>query len=268
MGHNIYIVIISMISLSLIGALSGILLAYASDKFKVYIDPLVEDILKLLPRANCGACGHPGCAGLAEAIAAGKAEANACTVGGEQTAKAIAERIGKGKVDLKERFFVHVFCGGGTDKCAKKFQYEGIKDCDAVLLVGGGDKTCSYGCLGYGNCVRACKFDAMKMNSYGMPVIEKEKCVSCGKCIASCPRKIIGYIPKSGKIAVDCSTKDKGPYVRKICKVGCIGCKLCQKACKYDAISFRNVVPIIDYKKCTACLECVKVCPPKTIVEI
>jgi len=278
MDQNILTVIISVIALSLIGAFSGMLLAYASAKFKVETDPMVDEVLKLLPRANCGACGFPSCVALAEAIVSGKADVASCKVGGESTAKAIAEKVGAGKVDLKEKLVSCVFCGGSTDKCGRKFEYKGIPDCFAVLLVGGGDKLCSFGCLGYGNCVKACKFDAMKMparRSLGegggndnIPIIDKEKCVACGKCINACPRHMIGYRPKSAKILVNCVTKDKGAYVRKICKVGCIGCKLCQKACKYDAISFKDVVPIIDYNKCTACLECVKVCPQKTIIEI
>jgi len=266
MDQNILLVVISIISLAIIGGLSGALLAFAADKFKVEVDPKVDEVYKLLPRANCGVCGFPSCTALAEAIVAGKADVNACKVGGESTAKAIAEKIGSGKVDIKEKTTARVFCGGGNDKCGKKFTYNGIKDCDAVLLVAGGDKLCSYGCLGYDNCVKACKFDAMRMGDDGIPVVDPEKCVACGKCIVACPKKIIGYIPKSAKIVVNCSTKDKGAYVKKICKVGCIGCRLCEKACKPGAIKMKDNLPVIDYSKCTACLECVRVCPMKTIL--
>jgi len=268
MNKDILLIIISVVSLAVIGGLSGALLAFASEKFKVKIDPRVEEVLGLLPRANCGACGYPSCASLAEAIVSGKADPVACKVGGESTANKIAELIGKGKCEVKERLVARVFCGGGSSECGKKFDYNGIKDCDAVLLVGGGDKLCSHSCLGYGTCVKACKFDAMKMNNDGLPEIDRDKCVTCGKCVAACPRIIIGYIPKSAKVAVNCSTKDKGAYVRKICKVGCISCRLCEKACKPGAITMKGNLPVIDYNKCTACLECVKVCPMKTIIEI
>ncbi|MFH1710403.1 MAG: RnfABCDGE type electron transport complex subunit B [bacterium] len=268
MDPNIIIILISIISLALIGGLSGVLLAFASEKFKVERDPKVEEVLNLLPRANCGACGYPSCIALAEAIIAGGADPAACKVGGESTANKIAESLGKGKCEVKERTTAHVFCGGSNKNCGKKFEYNGISDCDAVLLVGGGNKLCSYGCLGYGACAKVCKFDALKMGSNGLPVINPEKCVACGKCIVACPKKIIGYIPRSAKIAVNCSTKDKGAYVRKICKVGCIACKMCEKACAPGAITMRENLPVIDYNKCTACLECVRVCPMKTIVEI
>lgn len=268
MGQDITIIIISIISLMLIGAVSGALLAFASEKFKVPVDPKVEEILSLLPRANCGACGYPSCRALAEAIVSGKVDPTSCKVGGESTAKAIADKIGAGKCEIKERMIARVSCGGTIANSGRKFNYKGIPDCDAVLLVGGGDKICQYGCLGYGTCVKACKFDALRMGPDGIPIIDCDKCVACGKCIVACPRKIIGYIPKSARVFVNCSTKDKGAYVRKICKVGCIGCRLCEKACKPGAITMNNNLPFINYSKCTACLECVKVCPMKTIVEI
>ena len=267
MNSNIAVILISIICLALIGGLSGALLAFASEKFKVKKDPVVEEVLGLLPRANCGACGYPSCIALAEAIVAGKADPTACKVGGESTANRIAEKLGKGKCEVKEQMVARVFCGGSNGNCGKKFDYNGIPDCDAVLLVVG-DKLCSYGCLNYGTCVKACKFDAMKMGNNGLPVIDPEKCVACGKCIVACPRKIIGYIPKSAKVVINCSTKDKGAYVRKICKVGCIACRLCEGACAPGAITMRDNLPVINYSKCTACLECVKVCPMKTIVEI
>jgi Na+-translocating ferredoxin:NAD+ oxidoreductase subunit B len=268
MNSNIAIILISIVSLAIIGGLSGAILAFASEKFKVEKDPKVEEVLELLPRANCGACGYPSCSALAEAIVAGKADPTACKIGGESTANRIAEKLGTGKCEVKERLVARVFCGGSNENCGKKFEYKGIPDCDAALLVSGGDKLCSYGCLNYGTCVKACKFDAMKMGDDGLPVIDPEKCITCGKCITACPRKIIGYIPKSAKVVVNCSTKDKGAYVRKICKVGCIGCRLCEKACAPKAITMKENLPVIDYGKCTACLECVRVCPMKTIIEV
>jgi len=266
MTSNTAIILISIISLALLGALSGALLAFASEKFKVKIDPKVEEVLGLLPRANCGACGYPSCVSLAEAIVVGKADPAACKVGGESTANKIAASLGKGKCEVKERMIARHSCGGSNENCGKKFEYKGILDCDAVLLVGGGDKLCSYGCLGYGTCVKACKFDALKMGVNGLPVVDPDKCVACGKCLVACPRKIISYIPRSAKVLVNCSTKDKGASVKKICKVGCISCRLCEKACAAGAITMRDNLPVIDYSKCTACLECVKVCPMKTIL--
>jgi electron transport complex protein RnfB len=265
---NLSIIIISIITLSAIGAVSGVLLAYASEKFKVQVDPMVETILKLLPHANCGACGYPSCDALAHAMIEGKADAAACKVGGETTAKLIAEQIGKTSVEIKDKMTAHVFCGGDLDQSGRKFKYSGIPDCDAAILVNGGDKTCTYGCLGYGNCVRVCKFDAMRMSDKGLPIVDKEKCVACGKCIVACPRNIVGYIPKSAKVAIDCVSKDKGAYVRKICKVGCIKCTLCEKNCPTGAIGNSKELPKIDYKKCDNLMGCVKVCPQKTIIEV
>jgi Na+-translocating ferredoxin:NAD+ oxidoreductase subunit B len=258
----------SVISLSLLGAVSGLLLWFAAEKFKVVIDPMIEDVLKLLPGANCGACGFPSCASCAEAIVSGKAEANACKVGGAATAEKVAAKIGSGKCEVGELMVAHVFCGGTLDKSGRKFKYTGIRDCDAAILVNGGDKICNYGCLGYGTCVKACKFGAMTMPADGIPKINKEKCVACGKCIAACPRKLISYIPKTSKAVIDCSSYDKGSYVRGICKVGCIKCHLCEKNCPTGAVKFTNDLPKIDNNICTGNFKCVEVCPQKTIVKL
>lgn len=278
---NMWIILASVLTLAIIGAVSGALLAYAAEKFKVEEDPKVDQITALLPGANCGACGYPGCRALAEAIAKGKADISSCPVGGNKVAEEISKIMGA-SCELKEKLVAKVYCGGSNDKCGKKFEYHGIKDCAAVLLVGGGDKLCDYGCLGYGNCARACKFDALKMGKDGLPIIDPEKCVSCGKCIKACPRNLILLTPKKAKVLVNCSSKDKGAKVRKICKVGCIKCNLCEKKCPVKAISFPalkiyssepsgpvgQTIPIVDHNICQGIKECVKVCPTKTIIDI
>jgi len=270
---NIQIILASVISLSIIGAIAGSALAYASLKFKVETDPRIDEVLKALPNTNCGACGYPGCRPLAEAIVKGSADMSSCRVGGDKVAKAIAAIMGTTSCAVKVKLIARLLCGGGNDKCGKKFEYHGVKRCDAVLLVGGGDKLCDHGCLGYSDCVLTCKYDAMRMGDDGLPVIDPEKCLSCGKCIAACPRKLIQLVPKKAKVLIACSSKDKGAKVRKICTVGCIKCRLCEKKCPTRSISFPEgpageVLPVIDHEKCQGIKECVKVCPTKTIIEL
>lgn len=265
--ENVPIIIASILTLSIIGAVSGALLAYAAEKFKVEYDPNIEAIFQVLPQTNCGACGYPGCRPLAEAISKGVVDANGCRVGGEKTTQAICKILGS-TAKPHDPVSARLFCGGGNDICGKKFEYRGIRNCAAAMLVSGGDKLCDYGCLGYGDCVKTCKFDAMKMGDNGLPLIDPEKCVACGKCLSSCPRKLIKYVPKKAKVLVNCSSKDKGAMVRKVCKVGCIKCNLCEKNCPTKAIVFKDLLPVINYDVCEVKRKCVQVCPTKTIIDL
>jgi ferredoxin len=203
----------------------------------------------------------------------GKVEPSACRVGGEKVTAEVCKILGTDTVAVAEKLIARLFCGGGHDKCGKKFEYHGVKTCSAATLVGDGDKLCDYGCLGYGDCVKVCKFDAMRMGEDGLPIIDPAKCTACGLCIKECPRALIQLVLKKAKIIINCSSTDKGAKVRKICKVGCIKCKLCEKKCPTKAISFPDgplgrVLPVVDNNKCEGLKECVKVCPTKTIIEL
>jgi len=252
------------ITLGILGMIFGLGLAIASDKFAVDVDPRVESINEILPGANCGACGKPGCSGFAQAVVEGAAPVAGCTVSQAPVAQRIAEIMGV-KLEDRERIIAVVMCHANGVR--NKFVYHGIKDCRAADIIGGGFSGCDYGCLGLGTCVEACKFEAMYMGDDGLPAVIRERCTGCGKCAAACPRKIIGMVPESKKVHVRCKSLDKGAVARKICQDSCIACKRCEKECPYDAIHVQNNLAVIDYHKCTSCGKCVSVCPNNTIIN-
>ena len=248
------------------GVVIGLLLGLAGKKLHVDVDEKEEIILELLPGVNCGACGYPGCDGLASAIAAGKAPANACTVANSDTHSEIATVMGT-EVETTGKQVAFVKCAGSCDKTKKKSNYYGIEDCrKANQTPGGGPLQCEYGCMGYGSCVRVCQFDAIHIVD-GIALVDKEKCTACGLCISECPKGLIELVPYNTGHFVRCNSNDKGKDVKKACSIGCIGCKLCEKACDYDAVHVNDFLALIDYDKCTNCGECAKKCPTKVILS-
>lgn len=256
----------AVILLSATGAVLGLFLVISSIKFNVKKDPMLEQVEEALPGANCGACGKPGCFNMAEAMFKGEAEVDSCPPGGEETAQQIARILGKDSSEKKEKTTAYIRCKGMTDDIAtKKFDFIGIGSCLMADRIGGGWKSCEFGCLLYGDCVQACPFDALHMTDQG-PAVDLEKCTSCGLCVKACPRDIIEIIPLKKKThIVSCISTEKGGRVRKQCKVGCIGCGLCVKACKFDAIKVEDNLAVIDQEKCKMCQACVKACPQNTI---
>ncbi|HHY45671.1 MAG TPA: RnfABCDGE type electron transport complex subunit B [Firmicutes bacterium] len=255
-----------MLVLGGLGALFGVALALAAKKFAVEQDPRFEKIVEVLPGANCGGCGYPGCSGLAEAISKGSAPVDACPVGGAAVAAKVATIMGQEPVKGYVRKVARVMCGGDRANASTRFLYSGLNDCKAAGLVAGGPKACTYGCLGLGSCVRACPFDAMRMGDNGLPIVDEEKCTGCGKCVAACPRNLIVLVPDSSKVNVYCKSEARGAQVRKVCKVGCIGCGLCVKVCPNSAIVLENNLASILPEKCDACGRCVEKCPTKCII--
>lgn len=248
-----------------VGLFLGLFLGVAGILFKVEVDEKEEAVLGALPGNNCGGCGFPGCSGLAAAIAKGEAPVNACPVGGEAVGKVIAEIMG---VEAEEsvRMTAFVKCAGTCDKTTQNYEYTGVEDCSMVKYVpDGGAKSCGHGCLGFGNCMKACPFGAISIQD-GIAVIDKEACKACGKCVATCPKNLIELIPYDAKCKVACSSKDKGPVAMKACKSACIGCGLCVKACPSEAITVTDFHAHIDQSKCTGCGACKEKCPKKAIV--
>lgn len=257
-------IIFAIVSIGGLGIVFGAILGFASKIFAVDEDPRVGQVQECLPGANCGGCGYPGCGGLATAIVAGKAPVNACAPGGAKAAAAIAEVMGV-VAEETESTVAFVKCGGTCDKAQNKYDYDGIDDCImAAQLAGASSKACAYGCMGLGSCVKACKFDAIKIEN-GVAVVDPDLCVSCGKCVSTCPKHIIEIVPKKKKVKVQCSSKDMGKAVMSVCSAGCIGCKICEKTCKFDAIHVIDNIAVIDYDKCKNCGMCANKCPKKVI---
>ncbi len=257
-------ILMPILSLGGMSLLFGAGLAYASQKFAVETDPREEEVREALPGANCGACGYPGCDGLAAAIVAGNAAVTSCPVGGSEVAKRIGMIMGM-EAETTQRKIAKVLCAGDCNNAAEKYRYQGIEDCVAASMLAYGSKECSYGCLGLGTCVRACPFDAIHINEMGIAEVDRDKCTSCEKCVAACPKQLIEMIPESSEVQVMCKSEDKGKFVRKACKVGCIACRICEKACQYDAIKVENNIARIDYDKCVNCMVCAEKCPTKAI---
>ncbi|SHI34228.1 RnfABCDGE type electron transport complex subunit B [Parasporobacterium paucivorans] len=257
-------VIIAAAVVAGVGILIGFLLGAADLAFKVEVNEIELKVREALPGNNCGGCGYPGCDGLAAAIANGEAPAGACPVGGSVTAQIIAEITGQTADMVKNVAFVK--CHGSNSVSSLKYEYHGNMNCkEAALVSGGGPKGCSFGCMGYGSCVSACEFDAIHVQD-GLALVDREKCVACGKCIAECPKNLIEMVPYQAEHLVRCNSTSKGKDVKAVCSVGCIACKMCEKACAFDAVKVVNNLAHIDYDKCTNCGACAQKCPTKIIV--
>lgn len=253
----------SVLVLGILGLIFGAVLAYASKKFAVKVDERVEKILGVLPGANCGGCGFPGCGGLANAIVEGGVPINACPVGGADCSCKIGEIMGM-TADRGEKQVAKILCKGNCQSAKNKYEYEGIYDCRSANSLNSGAKECKFGCLGLGTCRDYCKFGAISILD-GVAIIDEDKCVMCGKCIEVCPKHIIAPKPVSKEVVVECSSLEFGKSVKEKCSVGCIGCGMCVKACPFGAIEFENKIAKINYEKCVECMSCVIKCPTKVI---
>ncbi len=259
------IILLPVLAIGGMGLVFGALLAIAAKIFAVEKDERIPQIEKCLPGANCGGCGFAGCSAAAEAIVEGKAPVNCCPVGGSEVAQKIAEIMGV-KPEKIERMTAFVMCSGG-DMAKNKYENNQNIDCHTANRLSGGMKMCSFGCLGFGSCVKKCKFGAISVKD-GVAVVDREKCTNCGACMAECPRKIIKRVPYSAKTVVACNSKDKGKDTRLACDAGCIGCGICAKNCEAQAITLENNLASINYAKCTGCGVCVEKCPRKIIKMI
>lgn len=257
------LIVYAVVVLGVLGLIFGLILDFASKKFAVEVDEKEAAVLEVLPGANCGGCGFPGCGGLAAAIAKGEAPVNACPVGGASVAEKVAAIMGV-EAGSGEKIVANVRCKGTCEATKNKYEYSGIEDCRAAAVLIGGPKGCSYGCLGLGTCVQVCAFDAIHVVD-GVAVVDDEKCVNCGKCIDVCPKGLIERKPQNKEVTVLCKSNDFGKAVKDNCTVGCIGCGICFKECPFDAIIFENKLAQIDYDKCKQCNKCAMKCPTKVI---
>ena len=243
----------------------GLALGFFKKIFAVEVDPMVGKIRELLPGANCGACGYPGCDGYALAVAGKTAEISSCTVGGKPVAEKLSALVG-GDVVIQPVIAV-LACRGSHEKARLKGEYIGVKSCRAAKIATGSIKRCTWGCQGFGDCTKVCKFDALKLGEDGLPHVDTAKCTGCRLCMAECPQHIIWAVPRDLKGARPlCSNLNVNKtMVAKNCKAGCIKCELCVKNCPEQCIKMVNGIPVVDYNKCTGCGVCVNKCPIKVM---
>lgn len=265
-------IIITIISLCAIGVISAVILYVVAQKFKVKEDPRIDTVEGLLPGANCGGCGYPGCRGLAEAAVRSETlDGILCPVGGTPVMQKIAAALGR-EVAVQAPKVAVVRCNGSCENRPRINRYDGARSCAIEHSLYAGETACTYGCLGCGDCVAACPFDAIHMNeTTGLPEVDDQKCVACGACVKACPRNIIELRnkgPKDRRVFVSCINKDKGAIARKACKAACIGCMKCAKECPFEAITVENNLAYVDYNKCRLCRKCVSVCPTGAIHEV
>ena len=266
------VILIAVISLGAIALVAAVILYWASKKFAVYEDPRIAQVAAVLPQANCGGCGYPGCSGFADAcVKAGSLEGKLCPVGGQAVMAKVADILGLA-AEASEPKVAVVRCNGTCANRPRINEYDGAKSCAIAAALYGGETGCSYVCLGCGDCVAACKFDAIHMNpETGIPEVDEEKCTACGACAKACPKGIIEIRlkgKKSRRVYVRCVNKDKGAIARKACSVACIGCGKCVKTCPFEAITLENNLAYIDYNKCKSCRKCEEACPQGSIIAL
>lgn len=266
------LILVAVISLGAIGLISAIVLFVASKKFAVYEDPRIGEVAEVLPQANCGGCGYPGCAGFAEAcVKAGSLEGKLCPVGGQPVMARVAAILGLEAASAEPKVAV-VRCNGSCEHRPRTTRYDGVSSCAVANATYGGETDCTFGCLGCGDCVDACQFDAIHMNpETGLPEVDENACTACGACVKACPRRIIELRPKgknNRRVYVSCVNKDKGAQTRKACSVGCIGCGKCVKVCPFEAITLENNLAYIDPAKCKLCRKCEAECPQRAILAV
>ena len=261
---GILVLIVSVASMGGIGLILSLILVVADKKLAVKEDPRVEKALEALPGINCGACGFAGCSGFAAAVAAGEVSVSGCKPGGQAVAAQLAKILGVEEAEADIPSKARVFCSGGIKEAVRNKVYTGVRTCEAAHIVGG-EKACLYSCIGYGDCVEACPFDAMYMNENGLPVVNLEKCTGCGECVKACPRNIMGLAAADEMVHVYCRSRDKGPVVRKICSAGCIACKLCEKDDDTGSVKVVDNLSVIDYSVDKEPLKAIERCPTKVI---
>lgn len=268
-------ILIAVLVLGAIGLVSALILWIVAKKFAVKEDPRIGQVGALLPQANCGGCGFPGCSAMAEACVKaadkGSLDGLCCPVAGNECMVKIATLLGL-KAEAAAPKIAVVRCNGTCALRSHVLNYDGVTNCRIANTTGKGETLCAYGCLGCGDCVEACQFDAIHINpATGLPEVDKDKCTSCGACAKACPRNIIEIRQvddQKSTMLVQCMNKDKGAQARKACGAACIGCMKCQQACGSDAITIENFLAYIDPVKCTQCRACEEVCPQGSIIGL
>lgn len=257
-------IIIALLTLGGLTFLLAGMLAIANQKLYVYEDPRIDEVEDRLPKANCGACGYPGCRPFAEALVSGEAMPSKCTVSDDAGRQSIAQYLGVSVGDMNKQV-ARLACAGGTNVARQQAQYKGLASCRAAALVSGGGKGCSWGCLGFGDCEISCDFDAIRMDAYGLPVVDVDKCTACGDCVEVCPKELFSLQPLDQRLWVACKNEEAGQEILEECQVACYACGKCAMDAPDGLISMTLNLPVIDYRQNHYTKEPIQRCPTGAI---
>ncbi len=257
--------LIAVATLAALSFLFASLLVLAHAKLRVDEDPRIEAAHQLLPGTNCGACGYPGCRGLAEAMVGGEALPGKCTVMNDSQREVVALFLGV-EVGAEEKVVARLACAGGINVARNRAQYEGIASCRAASLVGGGGKGCAWGCLGLADCEAVCDFDAIVMDEHGLPQVIESRCTACGDCVEACPKDLFSLHPVSHRLWVACRNLEAGDAVLEDCDVGCNACGRCAADAPAGVVTMVDNLPVVDYTRAGDARESIERCPTGAIV--
>ncbi len=258
-------ILVAIAALGGLTLLLAVMLIIANRKLYVYEDPRIDTVEDMLPHANCGACGYPGCRPFAEALVQQKALPGKCTVSSDEGRQAIAEFLGVA-LGAEEKQVARLACAGGTNVAINRAQYVGIQSCQAAALISGGGKGCFWGCLGHGDCEVVCDFDAITMNEYGLPVVDVDKCTACGDCVEACPKDLFSLQPISHRLWVACKNLEHGDAILEDCQVACTACGKCAMDAPGELITIKNNLPVINYAENHTTQVPIQRCPTGAIV--
>ncbi len=258
-------ILVAIAALGGLTLLLAVMLIVANRKLYVYEDPRIDTVEDMLPHANCGACGYPGCRPFAEALVQQKALPGKCTVSTDEGRQSIAEFLGVA-LGAEEKQVARLACAGGTNVAINRAQYVGIQSCQAAALISGGGKGCFWGCLGHGDCEVVCDFDAITMNEHGLPVVDVEKCTACGDCVEACPKDLFSLHPISHRLWVACKNLEHGDAILEDCQVACTACGKCAMDAPGELITIKNNLPVINYVENHTTQVPIQRCPTGAIV--
>lgn len=258
-------ILVAIAALGGLTLLLAVMLIIANRKLYVYEDPRIDTVEDMLPHANCGACGYPGCRPFAEALVQQKALPGKCTVSTDEGRQSIAEFLGVA-LGAEEKQVARLACAGGTNVAINRAQYVGIQSCQAAALISGGGKGCFWGCLGHGDCEVVCDFDAITMNEHGLPVVDVEKCTACGDCVEACPKDLFSLHPISHRLWVACKNLEHGDAILEDCQVACTACGKCAMDAPGELITIKNNLPVINYAENHTTQVPIQRCPTGAIV--
>ena len=248
-----------------VGLVFGVFIAIANQRLWVWEDPRVEIVSQMLPNANCGACGHPGCRAFAEGTVGGQIAPAECTVATAAVHKQIADFLGVDAGNASRRV-ARLLCAGGTDVAGTQAEYRGLSTCGAAAAVAGGAKGCAWGCLGLGDCAVSCDFDAIQMSETGLPVVDIARCTACGDCVDACPKGLFTILPLDAGLLVQCKNLISGDDVLEQCQVACTACGKCVQDAAEGLISVASGVAVVNYENITqAEMRAIDRCPTGAI---